>query len=73
MFTRIIRYWRGISLATLLNLPNIWEGIKWVWDWFGRLDVAANYLRDLAGFKPVINFLTSPPPSREPLTACGVS
>jgi hypothetical protein len=62
MFGRIIRYWRGISLATLFNLPSLWEGIKWLWDWFGRFDVATNYLRDLWGFKPMIGFLTNPPP-----------
>jgi hypothetical protein len=62
MFSRIIRYWRGISLATFFNLPSLWEGIKWFWDWFGRFDVAANYLRDLWGFKPLIGFLTNPPP-----------
>jgi hypothetical protein len=62
MFGRITRYWRGLSVAAFLSLPNIWQGIKWVWDWFGRLDLFTNHLSNFRGIAPVTDFLTNPPP-----------
>jgi hypothetical protein len=60
MLSGIARYWRRISAATLLSLPNIWQGIKWVWDWLGRLDLFAGHIPDVRGLSPVTEYLTTP-------------
>jgi hypothetical protein len=62
MFGKIAKYWRGLSAAAILTFPNVWEGIKWAWDWLGRLDLFSNHLPDFHGIDPVIGFLTNPPP-----------
>src|SRR5579863_7515562 len=58
----IVKHWRTLLLALGINGPQIWNGIKWLWDWLGRIDLVANHVGDLREFAGMIGFLTNPPP-----------
>jgi hypothetical protein len=61
MFGWIAKYRRGITLAALLNFGNIWQGIKYIWDWAGRFDLVHTHMSDLHQVGGLIDFLINPP------------
>lgn len=69
MLRWIRKYWGSLSFATVVNVPNliqgikwVWEHTKWVWDWLGRFDLVSNHMHDFQGLRPVITFFTNPAP-----------
>jgi hypothetical protein len=55
------RHWPTI-LAVVSNLPAIWRGIVWLFDWEVRIESFLAQFRQLGGFAVVIQFLLNPPP-----------
>jgi hypothetical protein len=58
----IAKHWRALLLALGINWPSFWAGIKWLWDWAGRLDLVATHAKELRGFGGMVEFFTNPPP-----------
>jgi len=55
----MLKRWPTI-LGLLLFVRPVWDGIKWLLDWFGRFDLIASHLHDL-GVQPVLDFILNPP------------
>ena len=52
----------GIVGSFRINFPSLWQGIKWIWDWFGRLDLVASHLPHFKKMGDMIGFIFNPPP-----------
>jgi hypothetical protein len=62
MLSFFFKYWRGISLAALLNVNHIWSGVKWLLDWASRLDLVASHINEFEKLRGVAGLFTDPPP-----------
>jgi tRNA_anti-like len=54
------KYWKSI-LGTALWLWPIWDFIKWLLDWRGRIDALAASYHDIGGYYVMIAYLLNPP------------
>lgn len=50
---------RASVLGVLLTLTPIISGVKWLWDWLGRIDLVVGHMDDL---KAVWTMVAAPPP-----------
>ncbi len=55
------RHWPTLC-ALAGNLPSLWRGLVWLFDWEERIESAAAKLHELGGLGGVIEFLLNPPP-----------
>jgi hypothetical protein len=55
------RHWLTI-IGLISNLPSIWRGLVWIFDWEIRVETALQKLDQLGGVGGVIEFLVNPPP-----------
>ena len=62
MRTWIKKHWGALLAALGFNFPSLWQGIKWIWDWFGRLDLVASHLPHFKKIGDMIGFIFNPPP-----------
>jgi hypothetical protein len=56
----MLKHWRAI-IGLLFFVKPVWDGIKWILDWFGRFDLIASHLHDF-GMQAVLDFISNPPP-----------
>ena len=57
----IKRHW-PMLLAVLANLPSLWRGLVWAFDWGSRVDFAVTKARDIGRIGVVIELFLNPPP-----------
>jgi hypothetical protein len=55
------RHWLAI-LGILSNLPSIWRGLVWLFDWESRVETFLQKLDQIGGVRGVIEFIANPPP-----------
>ena len=44
----VAKHWRALLLAIGINGPQLWAGLKWIWDWAGRLNLVARVCTQIA-------------------------
>jgi hypothetical protein len=54
------KYWKAI-LGFAFWLGPIWDFIKWLLDWHGRIDALAASYHDLGGYHVMIAYILNPP------------
>jgi hypothetical protein len=55
------RHWLTV-IGLISNLPSVWRGLIWLFDWEVRVETAVQKLDELGGVRGVIEFLVNPPP-----------
>jgi hypothetical protein len=55
----MFKHWRTI-VGILCFVKPVWDGTKWLLDWFGRFDLIASHLHDF-GVQAVLDFVLKPP------------
>jgi hypothetical protein len=54
------KHWATVA-AMAANLPSVWSGFVWLFDWEVRVETVAQKLRDLGGVAGAMEHLINPP------------
>jgi hypothetical protein len=55
------KYWPAV-LAVAAQFPALWNFIKWLLDWRGRVDALAATYHEIGGWDAMIGYILDPPP-----------